>query len=145
MIFFNQIISLYNPTPQAYEIALKVMRLNVFIQPIGWTGGFVLAQVLRSVGEANFSMRVAVTSMFVLRLTGAWLLSVKLGWGVQGIWVSMYMDWVLRIAFFIPKFLGKGWEDKAEKRWIEKEAAEKARLEEEIAESESEEVREAAL
>ncbi len=145
MIFFNPIISLYNPSQQAYDIVFKVMRLNIFIQPIGWTGGFILAQVLRSVGEANYSMRVAVSSMFALRLTGAWLLSVKLGWGVQGIWVSMYLDWFMRIVFFIPKFLGKGWEQKAEKRWAEKAAVEKVRLEEELAESESEEVREAAL
>lgn len=145
MIFFNQIISLYHPTRQAYDITLSVMRLNVFIQPLGWTGGFILAQVLRSVGEAQFSMKVAVSSMFALRLTGAWLLSVKLGWGVQGIWVSMYLDWVARIFFFIPKFLSKSWEVKAEKRWAEREAAEKARLEAELAESESEEVREAAL
>jgi putative MATE family efflux protein len=145
MLFFKQIISLYHPTPQAYDITLKVMQLNVFIQPIGWTGGFILAQVLRSVGEAKYSMKVAVAALFTIRLTGAWLMSVKLGWGVQGIWVSMYLDWVMRIAFFIPKFLGKGWELKAEKRWAEKAAAETARLEEEIAESESEEVREAPL
>lgn len=145
IIFFKQVISLYHPTPEAYAIAWEVTKYSVLAQSFLWTGGFVLAMMLRSIGEAKFSMIISIVALLTVRLTGAWVLGVRLNWGVQGIWVSMYLDWALRCAFFIPKFFGKGWERKAEKRWTENAALEAERLKQELAEAESEEIREAAI
>ena len=38
------------------------------------------------------------------------LLGRHLGFGVLGIWMAMFVDWILRIAFFLPRFLGHKWE-----------------------------------
>ena len=32
------------------------------------------------------------------------------GFGVLGIWMAMFADWALRMAFFLPRFLGHKWE-----------------------------------
>lgn len=129
IIFFKQIISLYNPTPEAYAITWEVTKLAVVAQTVLWTPAFVLAMILRTVGEAKFSMVISIVALLSVRLTGAWFLGIHLGWGVQGVWISMYLDWILRGAFFIPKFLGKSWELKAERKLAEKEKIDTVNIE----------------
>ncbi len=123
IIFFRQISGLYHPTPEALEITWRVMRLNVAAQTLLWTGGFTLAQILRSVGEAKFSAQVSAVTLVVVRLAGAWLFGVYFKMGVQGVWVAMYLDWVVRCSFFIPRFLSRGWQRRAESAYAEKDAA----------------------
>ncbi len=129
IVFFRQISSLYHPTPEALEITWRVMRLNVVAQSLLWTGGFTLAQILRSIGEAKFSMKVSAVALITVRLVGAWFLGVYFKMGVQGIWVAMYLDWVVRCSFFIPRFLSKGWQIRAEKAALERERAKAEGLE----------------
>jgi Na+-driven multidrug efflux pump len=38
------------------------------------------------------------------------LLGRHWGFGVIGVWIAMLADWVVRIAFFVPRFLGHKWE-----------------------------------
>ena len=38
------------------------------------------------------------------------LLGRYLGFGVLGIWMAMFADWLLRIFFFLPRFHGHKWE-----------------------------------
>ena len=55
-------------------------------------------------------MLVSSVSMWTMRVGFGILLGRCLGFGVVGIWMAMFADWILRIAFFLPRFHGHRWE-----------------------------------
>ena len=71
------------------------------------------AQALRAAGDTRFTMVVSSVSMWTMRVGFGVLLGRFLGFGVLGIWMAMFVDWLLRIAFFLPRFHGHKWETMA--------------------------------
>ena len=70
---------------------------------------FVLPCALRAAGDAKFTMYVGVISMFVARVGGAYVLGQVLGLGVIGTRIAMYIDWVVRIGFFVFRYVSNKW------------------------------------
>ena len=54
-------------------------------------------------------MVVSMFSMWLFRVGASIVLGTWLGWGLVGVWVAMIIDWLGRIAFFVPRFLGDKW------------------------------------
>ena len=67
---------------------------------------------LRAAGDTRYTMVVSTASMWTLRV-GLGMLLGHLGFGVLGIWMAMFADWLLRILFFLPRFHGHRWETMA--------------------------------
>jgi Na+-driven multidrug efflux pump len=40
----------------------------------------------------------------------SWFFGVFLNWGLNGIWVAMVLDWLVRGAFFVPRMLSSAWQ-----------------------------------
>ena len=78
-----------------------------------WPLSFTLPQALRAAGDTRFTMVVSSVSMWTMRVGFGILLGRVLGFGVVGIWMAMFADWFLRIAFFLPRFHGHKWETMA--------------------------------
>ena len=85
-----------------------VMFSYLCTAPVFWTLSFTVPSMLRAMGDAAFPMRVSIASMFVTRVLISWVLGVYLGWGILGVWIAMYLDWVVRTAFFTPRMLKAG-------------------------------------
>ena len=77
-----------------------------------WPLAFVLPQALRAAGDTRFTMLVVIASMWTDRVGLGILLVRCFGVGVMGIWYAMLVDWAVRIAFFVPRILGRKWETK---------------------------------
>ncbi len=74
-----------------------------------WPEGFSLPVVFRGAGDARYPMIVAIVTMIGARIVAAYILAVPLGMGMLGTWYAMYVDWTLRIIFFIPRYLRGTW------------------------------------
>ncbi|MDR3208183.1 MAG: MATE family efflux transporter [Oscillospiraceae bacterium] len=98
-------ISLYQPTQESLELSRSVMGLLLVTTPLFWAVSFVAPSGLRASGDVKFTMWVSVCSMFILRVFGSWFFGVYLGMGLEGIWLSMSVDWVGRGLFFLPRIL----------------------------------------
>ena len=48
--------------------------------------------------------------MWVFRIGFSYILGVKLGMGVFGVWVAMTIDWAVRAVLFIIRYKGHRWE-----------------------------------
>ena len=51
--------------------------------------------------------------MWVFRVGFSYILGLRLGWGVMGVWAAMVLDWVVRALFYVPRFLCGGWKKHA--------------------------------
>jgi len=108
--FLRPLIGLYNPNAETAILARRVMLLPMLLVPLLWPPAFVAPYLLRAVGDARFTMRVTLVSMFAVRVGCSWLFGVFLNWGLNGIWVAMVLDWLVRGAFFVPRMLSTAWQ-----------------------------------
>lgn len=45
----------------------------------------------------------------MFRIGASYLLVYSFDMGLLGIWVAMFIDWVVRGAFFVTRYLGSRW------------------------------------
>ena len=99
-------------SPETAQLAKQLVQIHAFFAIFLWPASFVLPNALRAANDAKFTMWVGVGSMLTFRVVGSWILCVQLGWGTLGVWAAMVMDWVCRIAFFVPRMVGGRWQEK---------------------------------
>jgi len=59
-----------------------------------------------------YPMAVSISTMILVRLLFSYILGIVFGMGIIGVWMAMYLDWVARSAFFIPRMLRGKWKGK---------------------------------
>ena len=104
------LLRLYNVSAEAAGYARQIVWMHGIMGILIWPLSFTLPQALRAAGDTRFTMVVSTVSMWTMRVGFGILLGRRLGFGVVGIWMAMFVDWGLRIAFFLPRFLGHKWE-----------------------------------
>lgn len=104
------LLKFYNVSPEAELYARQILRMHAIMTILIWPVAFVLPQALRAAGDTRFTMLVSTVSMWTMRVCFGILLARHLGYGVLGIWMAMFSDWVLRIALFVPRWCGHRWE-----------------------------------
>ena len=104
------IMRMYNVSDQAASYARQIIWMHGIAAAVLWPASFTLPQALRAAGDTRFTMVVSTASMWTLRVGLGVLLGRFWGFGVLGIWMAMFADWALRMAFFLPRFLGHKWE-----------------------------------
>lgn len=103
-------LRLYNVSEEAERYAYQIIWMHGFFGFLIWPLAFTLPQALRAAGDTTFTMVVSSVSMWTMRVGFGILLGRYLGFGVLGIWMAMFVDWAMRIAFFLPRFYGHRWE-----------------------------------
>ena len=106
-------LRLYNVSDEAARYAYQIIWMHGFFGLLIWPLAFTLPQALRAAGDTTFTMVVSSVSMWTMRVGFGILLGRYLGFGVLGIWMAMFVDWAMRIAFFVPRYCGHRWELKA--------------------------------
>jgi len=104
------ILRLYNVSEEAERYARIVIFMHGTMGILFWPLSFTLPQALRAAGDTRFTMMVSSVSMWTMRVGFGILLGRYFSYGVVGIWMAMFVDWFLRIAFFLPRFHGHKWE-----------------------------------
>lgn len=104
------ILKLYNVSPEAENYARQIVWMHGIMGILIWVPAFTLPQALRAAGDTRFTMVVSTVSMWTLRVGLGILLGRYWGFGVLGIWMSMFTDWALRAVLFLPRFHGHKWE-----------------------------------
>ena len=110
LVLLPLIMKLYNVSDEAERYARQIIWLHGLVAVVLWPTSFTLPQALRAAGDTRFTLVVSTVSMWTMRVALGVLLGRFWGFGVVGIWMAMFADWVLRVSFFIPRFLGHKWE-----------------------------------
>ena len=106
------IMRLYNVSPEAQDYAEKIIWMHGGFGIVIWPAAFTLPQALRAAGDTRFTLIVSTVSMWTLRVGLGVLMGRFWGFGVLGIWMAMFFDWILRAVLFVIRFRGHKWETK---------------------------------
>ncbi len=104
------IMKLYNLSPEAMGYTQKILWYHGIISILIWPEAFTLANTLRAASDVKYCMILSILSMWIFRIGFSYVLGVKLGWGVFGVWVAMTIDWAVRAVLFVVRYRGHKWE-----------------------------------
>jgi putative MATE family efflux protein len=107
--FSTFIASLYTSSRDVIEIAAAVIRTSIITIPTIWSLSFLLPAGLKGAGDAKYTMAVSVFSMWAFRITMGYILGVPLKMGVMGVWIGMYIDWLVRAVLFYIRLQSGKW------------------------------------
>lgn len=92
-------LKLYNLTKETLELAAILVILHDGFAMIFWPTAFVLPNALRAAQDVRFTMVVSIFSMIAFRIFFSWVIGVRFGMGIIGVWIAMIIDWVFRGVF----------------------------------------------
>ena len=99
----------YHLTKAAKEMCIEVIRLFCIFSIFFWALSFTLPQVLRSGGDAKYTMSISILSMWIFRVVLSYYFVQQMDMGLSGVWLGMCIDWICRSIFFGVRFLGGKW------------------------------------
>ncbi len=102
-------LSLYTLQGETLSIAETILGMECLAVAVLHALAFVLPTCLRASGDAKYTMYVGVASMFAARVLGAYMLGTVMGLGVVGTRIAMYIDWIVRIVFFVIRYRSGKW------------------------------------
>ena len=108
--FATPVVGIFGLTPGAAVMAIQVLRWCAVFDLIFWPMSFSLPNALRASGDAKFTMIVSMCSMWIFRIGFSYLLVPQIG--LLGVWVAMFIDWIVRAVVFLIRFLSGRWKTK---------------------------------
>lgn len=114
VLFFSAqpLVGIFHLSAEATAMSVQVLRWYALFTGIFWPTAFVLPNALRAAGDAKFTMIVSMISMWVFRIGFSYLLAWALDWELLGVWVAMFIDWVVRSIVFPFRFHSGVWKKK---------------------------------
>ena len=91
-----------------------LLRIAILLEP-GRVFNVIVISSLRATGDVGFPIQMAVLSMWCVWVPLAWLLGLKLGLGLAGIWISMLTDEWLRGLLMYRRWKSRKWMKHAER------------------------------
>lgn len=99
----------YHLTEAATQMCISVIRLFCIFSTFFWALSFTLPQILRSGGDAKYTMTISILSMWIFRVVLSYYFVLKMNMGLTGVWLGMCIDWICRSIFFVFRFLSGKW------------------------------------
>lgn len=113
LIFLNsdRIIGIFTHDPIILELGKQIIFIEIFLE-IGRSVNITMTKCLVAVGDVNFPVIVGVICMWSIAVGGGYILGVRMGYGLIGIWIAMTMDEAVRAAVFVIRFKSQRWKKK---------------------------------
>lgn len=104
--------SCFSLSPEAENITVQLLLTFAVMASLIWPFSFALPNGLRAAGDAKYTMKVSVFSMWVFRVASSYFFAGTLGLGVLGVWIGMYVDWGFRSLLFVIRYCNGKWLEK---------------------------------
>lgn len=107
-VFAPVILQVFTPTVGIVAGGALLLRMSVFLEP-GRVFNIIVINSLRATGDARFPVQIGMVVMWCVWVPLAWLLGLKLGFGLVGIWISMTIDEWLRGMIMYRRWKLRRW------------------------------------
>ncbi len=111
----EELIALYNSTPDVIATGAGIMMLLGIVQPIQ-CDQFILSGGLRGVGDTKYTAAVVFVTTLVVRAILCVVAVYVLGWGLWGAWISIAVDQLMRTVLINLRYKSGKWKWQLQKR-----------------------------
>ena len=106
--FIHYIALLYTTEESVIDVVVNLFYMNAIMMPV-WAASFVFPAAFKGAKDVKFTMWTAILSMWGFRICCGYVFGVVLGFGVYGVWVGMFSDWIVRGTLFTLRLLNQKW------------------------------------
>ncbi len=108
-IFAKPIIGLYHLSPESSQIATYLILMHSLTASLIWPISFTIPHAFRAASDVRYTMIISVASMWIFRVGLSYVFGAFMGYGIYGVWIAMFCDWVFRTILFGVRFLRGTW------------------------------------
>ncbi len=108
-IFVPQLARIFTNTKEVQEMVVKVLRLIAFFQPFAAITQ-IFTSALQGAGDTKFPMYATLIGIWCGRVGIGYLLGVKFGLGLFGVWIGYSLDITIRGIILLIRFLNGKWQ-----------------------------------
>ena len=98
----------YTNEPDVIQVVKHLVWLNALFMPF-WAASWVLPAGLKGARDARYTMYVSMLGMWGCRIVAGYALGIYLGLGVDGVWLGMFLDWIVRGVLFYRRMSSGRW------------------------------------
>lgn len=109
LVLLPGIMRVYGLSDSATELTTQIVWLHGAFSVLIWPLAYTLPITFRASGDARYPMIVGVLSMFLCRIALAYVLGRYLGMGLLGTWAAMFIDWFVKAACFLYRYVRGRW------------------------------------
>jgi putative MATE family efflux protein len=102
------VASLYTNVPEVISLTGLLIRSNS-IALLAWAISFVLSSGLKGAGDTRYTMMTAFIGMWIFRIGLGYIIGIVFKVGILGIWIGMYVDWIVRGTLYLLRLRGTKW------------------------------------
>lgn len=102
---------LYGLSQEATYMARNIILLNAGFVVIIWPASYALPATFRAAGDTRFPMKVSVMCMLLCRVGFSYLLGITTGLGVVGVWLGLFVDWIVKGLIFVAHYKNRNWQN----------------------------------
>jgi len=103
------LLNLFHPEAATLPLINMAILIGIIPVPFFWSLSYITPGVLRAAGDANYASVVSLITMWVARVFLGYVFAIVLGFGLNGLWVSIGVEWAIRSVFFYARFKGNKW------------------------------------
>ena len=107
--FLKLILGLYQAPADTIGDIYKLLVIITLPMVLFWSTSNVLPNVLRAAGDVKFTSYVSLGVMWIVRVGLSYLVSIKSGAGIVGVWICLGMEWLIRSIIFLLRFHSEKW------------------------------------
>lgn len=111
-LFRNGIMGLITNNTDIIKIAATVLILEILLEP-GRAINLVGINALRAAGDVRFPVYIGIFSMWTFGVCVSYILGIKLGLGLAGIWIGFALDEWFRGILVLIRWKRRSWEGKS--------------------------------
>lgn len=105
------ILKLYQAPDNTLSIIYSILTIACICMPFFWPMSTIMPNIMRSAGDAAFASYFSLITMWVIRVGLGYLLAIPMGFGLNGIWICMCLEWAVRTFVFYLRFRSGKWMD----------------------------------
>lgn len=94
-IFAPQLASIFTDDPEIIRLVSTVLRIIALFQPF-LCSTQVIASSLQALGDVMYPLYLTGFGIWFIRILGTYILGIKLGYGLIGVWISYAFDVTFR-------------------------------------------------
>lgn len=107
------VLSIYHPSAEALPLVWRLIWIGAAGTMLLYAPSCIFPYVLKAAGDAYYSTVVALVAMWGLRVGMGYVLGICLKMGMEGIWLMMAGEYLVRTILFYLRYRGQKWLQKS--------------------------------
>jgi len=108
----TNIFQLLSDNPEVVRMGAVILYIDVLLE-IGRAVNITAVNSLIASGDVMFPFVTGIIVMWGVATLLSYVLGVYLGWGLNGIWIAMALDELIRAALFEHRWRSRKWQNKS--------------------------------